>query len=406
VTVSPQGPGDEVAIPQEEMVGLEDMGVGDLATPRVSIMHAEGLFKDNLTSQTFDTMRIIILGLVKQRSLFHEDVDDGDKPMCRSNDFDHGYPVFKSDVASPKKDFPWARSRLSNDQVEWDENGRPVVQCKDCFLKEWKSDPTGEKPYCTELWTLPLLMDPFENDNWVPAVLTFKKTQIKPLKVYLSNYRRANTASFTSLTEVNLHVNRRGQVLFSTPEFRSLGPTDSEKWRDYAKLYAEMRGFLMSPPRFFDENEAQQATDNTATPAMQPPAPPQGPAQPPVNDPWAVPPTPAENWPPQQSSTPVGSPGPTAGGTTPPQVSAPAAEARPDASSAPPPAEGTESPPQQSPQTPPAPPTQAASVQATPPVPPPPPTPPVAAPAPTQAVPPQTPAASSVPDDEEEDLPF
>jgi len=258
-----------------EDTGLEDFDMADAVIPRLTIVHKEGEFKDGLNNEQFPRLRVVILGLVKQRVLWHPDLDDGDWPMCRSANFNMGMPNMSDDQPREKR-FPWDKSGFATGDYPPAEDGRVRLPCSGCALKDWKSHPDGKKPYCTEQWTLPLLYDPREDENWVPAIITFQKTGLKPLKSYFTSFARNQTAPFTAITEIGLDLNKKGSTDYSVPNFKRVGDTDEANWRDYSVNFRTMRDFLQAEPGARDEDE-----DSTpAAPAAK-------------EDPWATPSEPA-----------------------------------------------------------------------------------------------------------------
>src|SRR5690606_15412571 len=135
--------------------GLEDFGMEDAVIPRLKIVHKEGVFEDSLSGEKFETISLVILGLVKQRILWHQTVDDGDMPMCRSANHDTGFPNLSDDQPKEKR-FPWEKSGFRPEDYQ-DEDGNFRLPCSGCNLKEWKSHPDGKRPYCSEQFTLPVL---------------------------------------------------------------------------------------------------------------------------------------------------------------------------------------------------------------------------------------------------------
>jgi hypothetical protein len=245
--------------------GLEEFGIEDAVIPRISIIHKEGRFKDSLSNQEFDKINVIILGLVKQRVLWHPTVDDDDWPMCRSQDHNTGFPNL-SDEQPKDKRFPWDKSGFDPTDYPADDEGRIRLPCGSCQLKEWGSHPDGKKPYCAEQFTLPILYDPEEDGTWVPAILTFQKTALKSLKAYLSSFARAKNAAYTAVTEIGLDMQKKGSNEYSTPNFKKIGNTDEENWREYATNFRQMADFLRADPGSRDEEEAGTSSDNTARP--------------------------------------------------------------------------------------------------------------------------------------------
>jgi len=71
MTVQPVGPGQEVAVPQDQgAFGLDDMNAGDLSIPRLQIVSKKAMFKDTLSNNEIPSLNVIVLGLVKQRTLW------------------------------------------------------------------------------------------------------------------------------------------------------------------------------------------------------------------------------------------------------------------------------------------------------------------------------------------------
>lgn len=245
--------------------GLEDFNMEDAVIPRLSIVHKEGEFKDSLSNEQFPKVKVIILGLVKQRVLWHPDVDDGDWPMCRSANHDIGFPNLSDDQPKEKR-FPWEKSGFRKEDFPAGEDELIRLPCSGCQLKEWKSHPDGKRPYCSEQFTLPILYDPREDGNWVPAIITFQKTALKPLKAYLSSFARSRNAAFMAVTEIGLDMLKRGSTDYSVPNFKRIADTDEELWREYSVNYRTMRDFLTADPGSRDEDEAgtPAASDNTA----------------------------------------------------------------------------------------------------------------------------------------------
>jgi len=244
--------------------GLEDFGMEDAVIPRLTIVHKEGQFKDSLSNETFPTLRAIILGLVKQRVLWHQIMDDGDWPMCRSANHEVGLPNL-SDEQPKEKRFPWEKSGFDPAHYPPEEDGKIRLPCSGCQLKEWKTHPDGKRPYCTEQFTLPVLYDPREDDNWVPALITFQKTGLKPLKSYLTSFARSRSAAFQAITEITLNMEKRGTTDYSVPSFKRIGDTDETMWREYSVNFRTMKDFLVAEPGSRDDDEAPAApSDNTA----------------------------------------------------------------------------------------------------------------------------------------------
>ena len=310
--------------------GLEDFGLEDAVIPRLRILHKEAVFEDSLSGEKFDSVYMIILGLVKQRILWHQIVDDDDKPMCRSANFETGFPNLSEDQPREKR-FPWAASGFRPEDYPPGPDGKIRLPCSGCNLKEWKSHPDGKRPYCSEQFTLPILYSGDLHGDYVPALVTFQKTSLKPLKSYLSNFARTKNPAFVAITQVGLDMLHRGQTDYSVPKFRKAGETEDDNWRDYAIQYQTMREFLQAEPGSREESEDGVGTPsaNVAGPPAQPAAPPQPEPEDVVEgewtetgaDPWKSPPAAAEPPAPAQAQAP---PPPPAPAPTPPPAPAPA----------------------------------------------------------------------------------
>lgn len=257
--------GQDLALPSEFETGLEQFDQSDMTVPRLQIDHKEGEFIDTLTNERFSVLEhVILLGLVKQRILWPEHVDEGDTPMCKSADHSVGYPNTSDEIKREKR-FPWADSGFRQADFEGD---HPALPCEGCKLKEWGSHPDGKKPYCAEVYTFPLLYDPHGNGQYVPAIVQFQKTGLKKTKDYLSGFARGNSPLFVAVTKIELELNKRAGNVFSTPKFTKVGQTEQDDWREYSTTFTGMRKFLQAAPLGADDEGSGGATetDNTARP--------------------------------------------------------------------------------------------------------------------------------------------
>lgn len=240
--------------------GLEDFGTTDMVMPRLNIDHDEAVFVDTLTGEKFENLRVVLLGLVKQRILWGAEVDDGDKPLCKAYTFDFGHP----DTGN----FPWKASGFDKSEFPGEDVTLP---CAECALKEWDSHPTRKTPWCSEQYTLPLLMEVPDRDGEgmrfaAPAILTLQRSGIKPARAYFSAFKRAGTPLFVNVTEMTLKPNRKGSVDFATPQFTRKEETERESWPDYSGHYTQIRGFLTSAPSRSDgDSSADEASSAPST---------------------------------------------------------------------------------------------------------------------------------------------
>jgi hypothetical protein len=276
MTVVPSTGGGEVAT-YGGTEGLDDVGAGDVVIPRLQIKHDEGIFIDNLSKQTFTELDCVILGLVKQRIFWADEVEEGDKPLCKSPDHDHGFPQISEDVKRDKR-FPWAQSNFDPKDFPPDGpnaiNGLVTLPCAACQFKEWDNNGFNQKvPPCAEQHTYPLLYNSNtehpDEPIWAAAILTVQKTGIAPSKRYLSSFVQANQPMFTARSLVSLTLNKRGTVTYSVPTFRKVGQTDSSMWGQYGDQYRQIRAFCRTPPRNTEEDPyvPSEGFENTNTPA-------------------------------------------------------------------------------------------------------------------------------------------
>jgi hypothetical protein len=224
---------------------MEDFSPGDMAMPRLKIIHDTAVFEDSLTSETHATLEVVLLGLVKQRILWPAEMsEEKSAPLCKSYDFDYGNP-------NPET-FPWGKAGLSRSDGE-----HPA--CADCKLKEWDSHPKNGTPWCTEQFTFPLLMA--NEAGMAPAVLTVQRSAIKPCKSYLSSFVRSRSPLYTCVTTITLEARKRGTVSFAIPKLVKGAATDDAMWPEFAEQYRAIREFLQTPASQPDEDPSITDTD-------------------------------------------------------------------------------------------------------------------------------------------------
>lgn len=281
MTVAPTG-GTEVGYPADQgIIGLDDVSTGDVILPRISIVHKEGQFRDNLQNRQFSELDCIILGLVKQRVFWKKETEEGDRPLCKSPDHTHGYPIVTDEVAKDKR-FPWERSNFNPADFPPDQSGVVTLPCAACVFKEWdKGD--WKAPPCAEQHTYPILYNttPDEDEaTWSPAIVSFQKTGIKPSRAYLSSFVQARKPMFTARTKITLTLMKRSAVEYSVPNFAKVGDTDSSLWNGFGEQYLQIQSFLQQAPRSEeDEYTGSEGFDNTNTPAPSAAAAPAAPVQ-------------------------------------------------------------------------------------------------------------------------------
>jgi hypothetical protein len=325
--------------PDLEDSGLEDLDTEDIRVPRLKIVGKNATFRDQTTGQEFTRINTIILGLVKQRIMWDKDVDDNERPLCKSPDFNTGYPTVDIGVPSEKR-FPWLQSGFdpstyNHYSTDPNHNGHVVLPCASCKFKDWVGKTP---PPCAESFAYSLLYADAESgeEPTMPAILTFQKSAISAAKTYNSYFAAKKDPFFTVYTELSLVQKSRGSVDYATPILKRGGGTDQASWAFYAQQGRAIRELLRQPPRPIEGWEAPEPTANVNVAPTAPVPPPVAPT------PAAAPPAPAPA--PPVAPAPVAPPAPAA------VVTPPAAPPAPPAPPAP------VAPPVAAPATPPAPP--------------------------------------------------
>lgn len=234
-------------------VGFEDIDTSDMSIPRLRIVGDRAVFVDSLSGQEYSELNAVFLGLVKQRIMWDDDVEDNEKPLCKSPDFENGFP--NVDPKTPvDKQFPWSTSNFNKptDDVQ------PVLHCASCVFKEW--DKTKWKtPPCSEQHTY-VLMYEAEPGAMVPALFTTQRSGMKGSKAYVSSFMRTKTPMFTVHTTVTLDPQRRGSVNYAVPVYKRGAPTDENSWAEYAMNYRGIRDMIRQPPRAPESNSTVSST--------------------------------------------------------------------------------------------------------------------------------------------------
>jgi hypothetical protein len=207
--------------------GLGDFDSSDMVMPRIGIEHSEGVYVDNLTGEKHETIEVVMLGLVKQRIMWHPDMDDkSEGPLCKSVDGKFG---------NARGGFVWADSGF--------EKTDDPLSCGDCKFAKWGNDTP---PPCSEQYTIPLMMPGAEGEFDAPAIITFQKSGIKAVKKFLTAFKRSNKPLFTARTKLTLDVRKRGSVTYSVPSLARVGDTEPEDHSMFAENYRTIREYLHS----------------------------------------------------------------------------------------------------------------------------------------------------------------
>jgi hypothetical protein len=248
--------------------GLEDMDESDSSTPICKAAPDDGGYLDPLTGLVFSEFDAILLGLVKGRTAWPPEMQsDGEGPICRSYDHDHGIPDLAKFIGKYDGETPLAVSGFdmatAQEAADGDSEG---LDCANCGMAKWDSHPRNKSPWCAEQYSIPFLR--IDGDNRFPGILVFQRTALKSLKAYLNSFRASKDPTYTALTRVKAVVNSRGTVRWVTPGFTRIGATDPTEWPYFSQTLAGVRRFLTTP-RGRSEEETGLVTP-VATPAPTP----------------------------------------------------------------------------------------------------------------------------------------
>lgn len=238
-------------------VGLEDVGAADISMPRLQINHDEATFKDSGSGEDLGSkLMVVLLGIAKQRIMWDSQVDDGDRPQCKSPDFKIGFPQMRKDIPV-RKQFPWDKSNFSESDFVPNDEGFIALPCDSCVFKEWGKDKS--KPPCSEQFTFPLYYVA-PDGTLKPGLFSTQRSGIKPARTYLGTFKTAGQPLFTVYTELALRAESRGRNNYAVPTFRKGESTDPSQWATWATSYREVRDWLQQPPTRREEDDAKETS--------------------------------------------------------------------------------------------------------------------------------------------------
>ncbi len=244
-------PTTEVAVPSDNPEGLEDLDDSDRTLPIYRASARDGGYVDPNTKEVFASFNAILLGVVKQRSLWPTEMsEEGEGPICRSSEHKTGIPDADKFLATDTSNVtPVSVSGFAAEQVRAAaaENGTPL-SCADCGLAAWDSHPKSGAPWCTEQYTLPFLRIDDEGQAH-PGIITFQRTGLKAVKSYLDGFRNAKKPLYTAITCVTANMNTRGSNDWLTPSFKRIGDSDHSLRPQYSEMLSSVSGFLRTPRR-------------------------------------------------------------------------------------------------------------------------------------------------------------
>lgn len=266
VPVNENDPATLALLEELSGVGTEHVDQTDLVIPRLQVKHQRQQFVNPQTNEVYDELEVVLLGLIKQRTLWRPQLsDEGQLPLCRSYDYDHGYPP-------------------DDNEFPWEESGFPMgtpqpLPCANCQLKDWGSHPVNTgKPWCQEQHTYPLLIIG-EDGSYTPMIFTVAKTGLTPSRNYVSYFVTNKRPMLSVITRLTLDGAKKGGNEYSIPRFERLGPSDSSQWRYWADQWQKINDMLTAP-------RAADVTTDDEQPVAAPAREPRQPAAP-AKDLWA-----------------------------------------------------------------------------------------------------------------------
>lgn len=255
-----------VAIPVDDVEGLEDLEATDLTIPRLTIDHEGGVYVDSQTNERFEEFDCIMLGLVKQRILWPPTPGaEGEGPLCRAVDFQTGVPDPAKWVVKHNGVTAVSVSGFTFDEVE-----AGNLSCANCGLKEWDSHPNNGTPWCNEQFTFPIVRI-MEDGGMAPALISFQRTGLKACKSYVSGFKQARRPLYTAITRVTAVHQKKGTVEYVTPSFAKIGDSDPTQHPAFSQQLHQIREFITTPRTFDDDSGSTTETKETAAPAAQAP---------------------------------------------------------------------------------------------------------------------------------------
>lgn len=218
--------------------GLEDVDAADILTPIIRMDHDDGVFVSSLDNRTFKEFDAICLGLVKQRILWPGDPGgSGEQPLCRAYDHEHGHPDQERFHLITKGASGFDLARVA----DADKNPLP---CADCNLKNWDTHPRSTGSWCNEQYTIPMLV--IEDGGFMPALMSFQRSAIKPVKAFISGFVGRKRPLFTNVTHLSITM-VSGKGIYAVPKFEVRDESDPAMWPEFSKHFHQIRNLITTP---------------------------------------------------------------------------------------------------------------------------------------------------------------
>jgi len=203
-----------------------------LAPPRLyeimKIDHSAGQFWSG-ESNIGKEIDVIMLGLIRQRTLWPPKDSKRSRPDCESPDFEHGYAKIDT--------FPWK----DTDFVEPIGGGtRPhELPCDQCPLRNWQ-DRTP--PRCAQVWNVPVIY------GAGLFVIPFSASALSDLENYMRPFRDSRTPLYTVITRIKLsRVEKKGRR-YVVPHFSQTANTDTRVYPEYSSKLNQVKEVMQQKP--------------------------------------------------------------------------------------------------------------------------------------------------------------
>ena len=255
-------------IDEDFFTGMEDFSVDDARLNRVKIHHKDnGWIQETLGGTEFrEGIWFIPLAFMKMRIMWRPAMVDDAVPLCKSTDYQTGYPMVTD--KDPKNNYPWGAAELNPaDMSKNPENDRLVIPCDVCRLKEWGTHPVKDGAWCAQQRVVPMLFAAKGETPDQLGVMTFQQTSLGPANVFFAGISAKKikgttraVPAFSTIGEITLSPRKKGDNEFQVPVFRRVGETKMEDWRSYAEQGRAVYDYLRRPPRG-DEVESPEPGD-------------------------------------------------------------------------------------------------------------------------------------------------
>lgn len=263
-----------------EIPGLEDVSPTDLVMPILKVDHRRGTYVNRNSSEEFNELTAVLLGIVKQRVLWSPEIPDEDsseRPLCRSFNFVEGHPQYDK--------FPWEQSGFASTNN--------LLPCQACKLKEWDSHPSRSAPWCSEQHVY-YMLQVRDDGSTTPLILYIQRSGLKDSRKYISSFFNEKRPLFFNYTTLALEGHKRGANPYYIPKFTRGVDTDPADHPNYSQVGMSIRQFLQTPFNVESDGDDPDAemleSAPIPTPVASAPAPAPAPTAP--TAPAVTPPTP------------------------------------------------------------------------------------------------------------------